>query len=73
MVFFIIPKCPNCNTSKYVVMEIADVKDRKTWFEIVYCTKCYEVIQCQFRGRILNKGEHSINALKKSRNNKNGK
>lgn len=49
----IVPDCPQCKTSKDVVFEIADVKNRKTWFHIAYCTKCYTVIECHFQGKLL--------------------
>ena len=65
MAVFIIPECPECKTAKHVVWKVADVKDLQTWFDIIYCTNCYTVIQCYFRGRVLKKGEHSLTELKK--------
>jgi hypothetical protein len=47
----IIPECQKCKTSKNVIMDVADIKDRAIWFDISYCGKCFEVISCSFRGR----------------------
>lgn len=49
----IIPKCPRCKTQKYVVFRVADVKQDCAWFHIAYCTKCFSVLECHFRGKLI--------------------
>ena len=49
----IIPKCPLCKTEKYVIIKIAEVKKEMIWFNITYCKKCFTVIECDFRGKLL--------------------
>ena len=63
--FQIVPKCPVCKTSEHVVFALADVKSRKTWFHIEYCTQCYTVIVCYFQGRVLSKEESALIELKR--------
>jgi len=55
--FWIIPECPECKSTKDVVFKTADVYDEKTWFHICYCKKCYSVIECHFSGRMMSKKE----------------
>lgn len=50
-------------SAENVVLEIADVTNKKTWFDIAYCTECYTVIYCNFRGRLLNKNESTKKEL----------
>lgn len=65
MVVIVVPHCPVCKTSKNVVMTVADVESKKTWFNITYCTGCYTVISCSFRGRLLDKKDSSLKELNK--------